>query len=99
MRDSRTMRSGRYTPEEVTVLVEEWATLRYNRRPSIRVRLMDLERSIPRLTLPLRQAVVLHGQLGFSQRVVADLVGCSQPTVLRRYANGLEQLMTLMNGG
>lgn len=93
------MRSGSYTADEVSTLVEEWASLRESRRPFIRVRLMDLERNIPRLTLPLRQAVVLHGQLGFSQRVVADLIGCSQPTVLRRYANGLEQLMTLMNGG
>lgn len=93
------MRSGSYTQDEVETLVEEWAALRESRRPFIRVRLMDLERSIPRLTLPLRQAVVLHGQLGYSQRVVADLVGCSQPTVRRRYTNGLEQLMTLMNGG
>ena len=93
------MRSARYTPDEVETLVEEWAALRESRRPFIRVRLMDLERNIPRLTLPLRQAVVLHGQLGLSTRVVGDLVGTTDRTIRRRYVNGLEQLMTLMNGG
>ena len=93
------MRSGRYTLDEVSTLVEEWATLRESRRSFIVVRLMDLERNIPRLTPPLRQAVVLHGQLGYSARVVGEQVGASHQTVLRRYTNGLEQLMTLMNGG
>ena len=96
---SRTMRSGKYTQDEVATLVEEWAALRESRRSFIRVRLMDLERNIPRLTPPLRQAVVLHGLIGFPQRTVAQLVGTTQPTVGRRYVNGLEQLMTLMNGG
>lgn len=93
------MRSGNYTSDEVEVLVEEWLELRESSRPFVRVRLMDLERCVRHLTLPLRQAVVLHGQLGLSIREVGVLVGVHSSTVLRRYRNGLEQLTTAMNGG
>lgn len=93
------MRFGSYTADEVEALVEGWQELRESSRPFVRVRLMDLERSVPRLTLPLRQAVVLHGQLGYSLRAVGQMIGASPMTVLRRYRNGLEQLLTTMNGG
>lgn len=93
------MRAGNYTLDEVQVLLENWLELRESRRQFVRVRVMDLTRSIPRLPLPLRQAVVLHGQFGYSLRAVGTMVGTSPMTILRRYNNGLEQLVTAMNGG
>lgn len=93
------MRFGSYTQDEVETLVEEWLELRESARPFVRVRLMDLERNIPRLTLPLRQAVVLHGQFNLSTRDVGAMVGVSPMAVVRRYRLGIEQLVTTMNGG
>ena len=91
--------SSAYDLDEVTALVEEFLELRDSSRTFVRVRLMDLDRSVPRLTLPLRQAVVLHGMYGLSLRDVGEMVGSSHQTVLRRYNNGLEQLLYTMNGG
>lgn len=93
------MRTGSYDLDEVTTLVEEFLELNGSSRAFIRVRLMDLDRSVPRLTLPLRQAVVLHGMYGLSIREVGRLAGVEGSTILRRYRNGLEQLLHTMNGG
>lgn len=91
--------SNSYDLDEVTALVEEFLELRDSSRAFVRVRLMDLDRSVPRLPLPLRQAVVLHGMYGYSLRDVGQLVGVAHQTVLRRYQNGLTQLLSTMNGG
>lgn len=91
--------SGSYDAEEVTALVEEFQELRNSGRAFIRVRLMDLDQSVPQLSLPLRQAVVLHGMYSLSIREVGRLVGVDSSTILRRYRSGLAQLLTTMNGG
>jgi RNA polymerase sigma factor (sigma-70 family) len=93
------MRIGSYDEDEVRVLVEEYEELKYSSRAFVRVRLMDLDRAIKKLDPPLRQAIVLHGQLGLPQRETARLVGCSQSTLHRRFTNGLDQLLKTLNGG
>lgn len=91
---------GRYSPEEVSVLVGEYMELRELKwKHWILVRLADLEAAVRRLPLPEREAVVLHGLLHLPSREAGRLLGISHTTVRDRYWRGLEHLLTILNGG
>lgn len=93
-------RIGSYDEDEVRVLVEEYEELRDSRsRAFVHVRLMDLDQAMHRLPPKLRQAVLLHGQLGLSTRSAGTLLGVSKDTVHRRYHHGLAHLLKTLNGG
>lgn len=90
--------SSVYTLEEVTVIVEEYAELRYKKhRPFILVRLMDLERVLRRLSPKHRAAVLLCGMVGLTTRTAGVLAGVSKDTMHRRYQRGLGEIVMHLN--
>lgn len=90
---------GRYSPEEVRVLVEEFQELNERPRLWVLVRLLDLKIALRRLPEPLLLAVIVCGVLGYTVRETERVLGVSKSTAQRRYIRGLELLTTTMNGG
>lgn len=100
-------KGSNYSLGEVTGLVANWHELqpkRANDLPrkgsggSVLVRMIDLHRSMRRLPLHMRAAIVLHGLAGLSARECAPLMGVSYQTVLNYFNAGLDWLVNDMNG-
>jgi RNA polymerase sigma factor (sigma-70 family) len=88
-----------YSDEEVRALVAHYNTLKYRRhRPWIQVRLLDLEVGLTALPTREREALVLYGILGYTQRQVASMMGVSQRTVGRDIERAIVKLVERMNG-
>jgi DNA-directed RNA polymerase specialized sigma24 family protein len=86
--------------EEVIVLVEEYEALNALRhKPWIQVRLMDIDRTVRKLSRPHRTAVLLCGIVGLTTRSAGLLVGESKSTMNRRYRRGMMEILTKLNGG
>jgi DNA-directed RNA polymerase specialized sigma24 family protein len=93
-------RVGSYDEDEVRVLVEEYEKLMGGRsRSFIHVRLMDLDKALPKLLPKERQAIYLHGQMGMSVRSAGQVVGMAPTSLFRRYNEGIAHLVKIMNGG
>lgn len=91
--------TSNYSLEEVVVLVEEYVELSDRRyKPWLMVRLLDLERNLPRLSRPYMEAVFLCGMAGLTTRTAGKLVGVSHTTMQTRYWRGVRQLLMKMNG-
>lgn len=89
-----------YSEEEVEAVVEGYSELdsvRY--KPFIQVRLLDLERVLPRLSLPYRQAILLCGMVGLTTRTAGRLVGVSAKTMHKRYRRALREILRQLNTG
>lgn len=89
---------GRYAEEEASVLVEEYGELSGLRHKAwILVRLLDVERSLRRLSPPHREAIFLVGMAGLSLREAATILDVSKDTVARRYNRGIQELVRYLN--
>jgi len=88
-----------YSPEEVRVLVEEYEELRGSSKSFVRVRLMDVTKTIRWVNPKLRRSLVLAYSLHFPADVVGEWEGVDANTVYRRAENGLEELTRKLNGG
>jgi hypothetical protein len=101
-------RSSRYRPEEVQVLVEQYAELREKKGTGTAggVRLLctlaDLDRAIRAVPLNKRRKMlpplVIHGMLGLTVREAAALLGERKSTVEDRYLAGIAWITNYLNG-
>jgi DNA-directed RNA polymerase specialized sigma24 family protein len=94
-----TFQPGDYTAEEVQALVTCWDSVRlYKHRLAVLIRVADLERCVRKLPHKERQAIVLHGMMGYTCQDIADGVDVTGEAVRLRYHRGLVRLQLLMNG-
>lgn len=90
---------GRYHESEVHALIDNYLELRFlKHRASLHVRLMDLEVAMDRLPRKLYEAVIVYGLLRFESRAAGEALHISHTAVTKRYRQGFDQLMYLMNG-
>lgn len=96
---SRKLRPN-YSEEEIIALVENYQELSFYFREKqyIAVRLMDIERTLPKLHKAERTAVFLCGVMAYNYRAAGELTGVSKDTMSRRYAKGLVDLFGRING-
>lgn len=91
--------AGRYTENEVQALIDNYLELRYlKHRPSIHVRLMDLEVAMRGLPRKLYEAVLVYGLLRFTERAAGEALHISNTAVRKRYRRGFDQIMQTLNG-
>lgn len=91
--------AGRYDENEVQALIDNYLELRFlKHRPSIHVRLMDLERALRMLPRKFFEVVLVYGVLRFTSRAAAENLAISDREVRRRYRKGFEQIMQTLNG-
>ena len=96
---TRWLDAGRYTENEVQVLIDNYLELRYlKHRPSIHVRLMDLEVALRHLPRKLFQVVLVYGLLRFTESAAAEDLVISRREIRRRYRQGFDQIMFTING-
>ena len=94
---------GRYTEEEIEALLEGYPELIYQKhRPSILVRLADIERALARLGRNQRErderkALVLTRVVGLTNEDAAALLEVSRTAVNKRARSGLERIYDLLN--
>ena len=67
-------------------------------RPSIHVRLMDLERAMRHLPRKLFEAVLVYGLLRFESRAAGEVLHISHTAVTKRYRQGFDEMLFLLNG-
>lgn len=92
-------RWGSYTEEEIEALIEGYAELMYKKhRPSILVRLADIDRALRRLNQRERAAVVLTGIIGLTNEAAGQLLSISEAAVRKRYRRALEAMYVFLNG-
>lgn len=99
------MPTSNYSRGEVEALVEGYEELVEQRdvdRPR-RLRivhgLLDMDRAACDLTLKQRQAIFLMGQLGFSHRQSAAILGIGHHAMWERYVHAVTRLTEIMNRG
>ena len=91
--------AGHYDEHEVQALVDNYLELRYlKHRPSVHVRLMDLEVAMRRLPWALFEVVLVYGILRFTVRDTATALGISRYAVTSRYRDGFDQILYYLNG-
>lgn len=91
--------SARYDENEVQALIDNYLELRYlKHRPSIHVRLMDLERAMRMLPRKLFEAVLVYGLLRFTSRAAGEALHISESAVRKRYRQGADQILQTLNG-
>lgn len=91
--------AGRYDEHEVQALIDNYLELRYlKHRPSIHVRLMDLEVAMRRLPRKLFEAVLVYGLLRFESRAAGEALHISHTAAMKRYRQGFDEIMFLLNG-
>jgi DNA-directed RNA polymerase specialized sigma24 family protein len=96
---TRWRNAGHYDENEVQALIDNYLELRYMKhRPSLHVRLMDLEVAMRRLPRKLFEPVLVYGLLRFTERAAGEVLAISGREVRRRYRQGFEQIMLTLNG-
>ena len=91
--------AGHYDENEVHALIDNYLALRYlKHRPSIHVRLMDLEVAMHHLPRKLFEAVLVYGLLRFESRAAGEALHISHTAVMKRYRQGFEEIMYRLNG-
>lgn len=99
------MRASRYSENEITRMVEQYAALkaRADTKPGHRldtlVRLADLDGALDRLPMDLWRVMLVHGLLGVTRDESAVALKISTGAVSKRYRLALEELHYTMNGG
>src|SRR5690242_8477910 len=94
---------GRYSEEEIEALLEGYPELLYQKhRPSILVRLADLELALARMGRNQRErderkALVLTRVIGLTNEDAAVLLEVSRTAVNKRARSGLARLYDLLN--
>lgn len=92
-------RFGWYDENEVQALIDNYLALRYlKHRPTIHVRLMDLEVALRYLPKKLFEAVLVYGLLRFDARNAGEVLHISHTAVTKRYRQGFDQILDTMNG-
>lgn len=82
------------------MLIEEYEELDALRsRSFFHVRLMDIDRALNMLRTKEKQAVLLCGIVGLTERTAGVLIGVNQSTMHRRYQSGLASLARYLNSG
>lgn len=91
---------GTYDEHEIVMLLDNYMILTHvrHRRPSIQVRLMDLEVAMRHLPRKLFNAVLVYGILRFDSRVAGEALQTSHTSVQKRYRQGIEQMLFTLNG-
>lgn len=90
---------GTYDERELIALLDNYMVLRYMKhRPTIHVRLMDLEVAMRRLPRRQFEAVLVYGILRFAGRAAGSALHTSEREVKRRYRHGIEQMLYTLNG-
>lgn len=90
---------GRYDENEVQALIDNYLELRYlKHRPSLHVRLMDLEVAMRHLPRKLFEAVLVYGLLRFESRAAGEALQISHTAVMKRYRQGFDLIMLRLNG-
>ena len=90
---------GRYNENEVQYLIDNYQWLQYlKHRPSIHVRLMDLEVAIDYLPRKLYEAVIVIGLLRFTDRAAGEALHISHSAAQKRYRQGVDLMLDRMNG-
>lgn|SRR3954469_9652640 len=92
-----------YKADEVKALIENYATLTEKRDTTPRglhylAMIADLDQALARLPLKFYEVVLLHGLLGIPQYEVASILHVSQQAVSKRYRQGLEEVVYVVNG-
>lgn len=91
--------AGRYDENEIQALIDNYLALRYMKhRPSLHVRLMDLEVAMRHLPRKLFEAVLVYGLLRFESRAAGEALHISHTAVMKRYRQGVEQILYRLNG-
>jgi DNA-directed RNA polymerase specialized sigma24 family protein len=92
-------RAGHYDESEVQALIDNYLELRYlKHRPSLHVRLMDLEVAMRHLPRKLFEVVLVYGLLRFTERAAGEALAISGREVRRRYLRGVEHIIFRLNG-
>lgn len=90
---------GQYDENELIALIDNYMVLRYMKhRPTIHVRLMDMEVAMRHLPRKLFNAVLVYGILRFTGRIAGSELQTSEREVKRRYRQGIEQMLYTLNG-
>lgn len=90
---------GLYDENELIALLDNYMVLRYMKhRPTIHVRLMDLEVALRHLPRKLFNAVLVYGILRFDLRYAGEALEISHEAVRKRYRQGIEQMLFTLNG-
>lgn len=90
---------GTYGENELIYLIDNYMVLRHRKhRPSIHVRLMDLEVALRHLPRKLFDAVVVYGILRFTTRSAGEALHISESAVRKRYLQSIEQMLYTLNG-
>ena len=91
---------GNYTEEEIEALVEGYAELMHRKsRPSILVRMADIDRALRVLNRRERDTVFLTGVIGLTNELAGQILGVSESAVRKRTRKGLETIFHFLNGG
>lgn len=91
--------AGLYTEEEIHILIDNYMDLRHMKhRPSIHVRLMDLEVAVRHLPRRIRDVILVYGFLRFTERDAGAALATSGREIRRRYRQGVEQILYRLNG-
>jgi len=90
---------GHYSDNEVQALIDNYLALRYMKhRPTIHVRLMDLEVAMRHLPRKLFEPVLVYGLLQFTALAAGEALHISHTEVRKRYRHGFDEMVFLMNG-
>lgn len=88
-----------YTLEIVRIMAENYQPLQLRIRSRfIHVHLIDFQRAFSSLKLRHKQAILLVGMLGYTERATAKILGVSKTSVHKRYHNGLTLMTSYLNG-
>lgn len=68
------------------------------RRLETLLKMADLDRVLPMIPREEQKVVVLHGMLDLPLYAVERLLDLSRPTVIKRFAGGIESLTKHLNG-
>jgi DNA-directed RNA polymerase specialized sigma24 family protein len=96
---------ARYSENEITRMVEQYAALRAQadtkpgRKLDTLVRLADLDKALDRLPMDLWRVVLVHGLLGVTRDESARVLQISTGAVSKRFRLAIEELHYDMNGG
>lgn len=81
-------------------MIEDYEELRDLRHKAwLHVRLIDIERVLPKLPRVYREAILLCGMVGLTTRTAGHLLGVSHTAIRKRYIKGLSALVIKLNGG
>lgn len=89
---------GRYTEDEIEALVEGYAELIYRKdRPSILVRLADLDQAMRLLNRRELESLWLTRIVGLTNEAAGQILGVSEAAIRKRVRLALETIYDFLN--